>query len=261
MNEKPAWVDSHCHLEMLKEPVAVAMEKSRSAGMLYCITIGTSHKANLQISQFCNSFSDVFGTLGFHPHGASKVKESDFDWIKKEIANNKKIVAVGECGFDLYYEYSKKEDQADVFQTQVELAIELDMPIVIHSRDADADTRDVIDSFNGNSLKGVVHCFSSDIPQARYFLDRGFYLSFNGISTFPQAKQVRDVILYTPRDRILLETDAPYLSPVPFRGKPNLPGRVSIVGEFISELLDLPVPAFSNQIQENTETLFERIRL
>lgn len=259
MNEDAVWVDSHCHLEMLKEDVEVALEKSNRTGLKFCITIGTDYTSNQKLCQYCDTFPNVFGTLGFHPHGASKVKQEHLDHAKTEIEQNQKIVAVGECGYDLYYEHSDRKVQEKVFDAQLELASEVNLPVIIHSRDADSQTREMLESHRRQDLEGVVHCFTSHIEQARYYLDLGFYLSFNGICTFPQADTVREVLKFVPLDRVLLETDAPYLSPVPYRGKPNFPGRVSIVGHYIASLLGIPEEKLADQVLQNTKTLFQRI--
>ncbi len=227
--------------------------------MRFCITIGTSHQANLQVKELCQNFDIVYGTLGFHPHDASQVEDGHLQWIREEFQANQKMIAVGECGYDLFYEHSKKADQAKVFESQLNLAAELDMPVVIHSREADQEMRDMLNAFKNKNLSGVVHCFTSDLDQAKFILDYGFFLSFNGICTFPQAETVREVLKYTPLDRLLLETDSPYLSPVPFRGKPNIPGRVSIVGEYVADYLKISTEKLSNQVLENTKTLFPRI--
>ena len=259
MSDKAVWVDSHCHLEMIKQSTPEVMEKSQNAGMAYCITIGTSDKANEKVKQLCQDHDNVFGTLGFHPHGASEVVPEQVEKIRNALQSNPRLVAVGECGYDLYYTYSAEKDQKKVFETQLVLALELDLPVVIHSRDADKQTRDMLDAFRTRGLTGVVHCFTSDLDQARYMLDYGLFLSFNGICTFPQAQPVRDVLQYTPLDRVLLETDSPYLSPVPFRGKPNIPGRVSIVGEYVADFLGIPASELAAQMKINTKTCFPRI--
>ena len=259
MTGKPAWIDTHCHLEMLKQATDAALKASYESGMVFCITIGTSHKANLQVKTICEDYRSVYGTLGFHPHDASRVEASHLQWIEKELDSNPKMIAVGECGYDLYYEHSARDDQAKVFEAQLDLAVALDLPVVIHSRDADQETRDMLNAFKNKNLTGVVHCFTSNVDQAKFVLDYGFSISFNGICTFPQAETVREVLKYTPLDRLLLETDSPYLSPVPFRGKPNIPGRVSVVGEFVADYLGVSTTQLANQVLENTKTLFPRI--
>ncbi len=254
-----SWVDSHCHLEMLKGDVNRILSDGIREGMAFCISIGTSAAANQKVVELCRQFSEVYGTLGFHPHGASKFEPTQLDWLKNQIQNNQKIVGVGECGYDFYYHHSSIKEQKEAFSAQLDLALETDVPIVIHSRDADSETRDILENYKGKNIQGVVHSFTSTIEQARYLLDFGFYLSFNGISTYAKADQVREVLKFTPKERILLETDAPYLSPVPLRGKQNVPGNVSIVGQFVANFLKLPQDHLAQLVLQNTLTLFNRI--
>lgn len=254
------WVDSHCHLEMLKGEIDGIMVDTRERGLLFCITIGTGVTSDHKIVDLCSRFDDVYGTLGFHPHYASRLDYEHLEWIRDTARSNRKIVAVGECGLDFYYNRSSREDQLKAFGVQLDLALELALPVVIHARDADPETQDILNSYRGKGLQGVVHCFTSGIEQARYLLDFGMYLSFNGISTYPQAEEVREVLAYTPLDRILLETDSPYLSPVPLRGKPNTPGNVTIVGEYIADFLGQSPDSLAQQTLENTLRLFNRIQ-
>ncbi len=258
-NKAFPWVDSHCHLEMLKGDVDGILTDCHRDGMVFCISIGTGLAANKKVVGLCDQFDGVYGTLGFHPHYASKFDPTHLDWIKNEIQHNPKIVGVGECGFDFYYHRSSTDEQNVAFAAQLDLSLECGVPIVIHSRDADLETKSILENYHGKGLQGVIHSFTSTVEQARYLLDFGFYLSFNGISTYKQADQVRDVLKYVPKDRILLETDAPYLSPVPLRGKPNVPGNVSIVGRFVADFLALPVDHLAQLVLQNTLTLFRRI--
>jgi len=260
MSQNPEWIDSHCHLDMLNGEPKGILEKSFHQGMGMCVSIGTNHGSNQKILQLFQDFENVYVTLGFHPHGASSFRVEQLDWIRQEAGKNPKIVGIGECGFDLYYNRSPEVDQKRAFIAQLELAAELAFPVVIHSRNADTATRKVLDNFKQKNLTGVVHCFTSDIAQAKYLLDAGFYLSFNGICTYPNADSVRDVLKYTPLDRLILETDAPFLSPDPIRGKPNWPGNVSLVGKFISQYLKIPTDKFARLTTKNTLNLFSRIR-
>lgn len=260
MENRPfPWVDSHCHLEMLKGNPNDILNEARQRGMPFCISVGTGVSANRKVVELCDRFDDVYGTLGFHPHYASKFDLVHMEWMQDQIVENQRIVAVGECGFDFYYNRSCREDQQKAFSAQLDLAVESGVPVVIHARDADAATREILEAYRGTDLRGVVHCFTSGIEQARYLLDFGFYLSFNGISTYPQAEEVREVLAYVPNERILLETDSPYLSPVPMRGKPNVPGNVAIVGQYAADFLGVSSESLAQLILENTLTLFQRI--
>lgn len=259
MSQTLGWIDSHCHLEMLKGETKSILEKSVHQGMGTCITIGTNHSSNRKILQYCKEFKDVYATLGVHPHEASTFNDEHLNWIKQEAIYNTKIVGIGECGIDLYYEHSPKKDQEGAFVAQLDVAVELALPVVIHSREADTITRNILDNYKHTSLTGVVHCFTSDMKQAEYLLDAGFYLSFNGICTYPNAESIREVLRNTPLDRILLETDAPFLSPQPIRGKPNSPGNVSLVGEFVANYLKIPSKKFAKLVANNTHNLFSKI--
>jgi len=255
---EPIWIDSHCHLEMLKGDVAAVLRKSLDQGMRLCITIGTDHESYLTVCRFCQDHDTVWGTLGIHPHHAAGTTSENLAWLKQEARSNAKIVGIGECGFDFYYHHAGRTEQEASFRAQLEIARELGLPVVIHAREADQETRRLLTDFNDGSVSGVFHCFTSSKEQAKVVLDAGFYISFNGICTFPQAEAIRELARFVPKDRLLLETDAPYLSPVPHRGKPNYPGNVVIVGTYLSKLLGMEAETLADQIQNNTLTLFSK---
>ena len=252
------WVDSHCHLEMLKEDIPAVLAKSREMGVFRYITIGIEHNSSQQVDTMTQTYSGVFGTVGCHPHSASQFEEPHLDWMRRRLETNRKLLGLGECGFDLFYRLSEKEDQRRVFIRQLELSAELKMPVVVHTREAEKETRELLEAFHKNALTGVFHCFTSSLELAKYVLNRGFYISFNGICTFPKSDNVRAILKYTPLDRILLETDSPYLSPVPVRGKPNFPGNVSIVGSFIADYLQIPTHDLAAIVRNNLTSLFSR---
>ena len=258
MNRNPAWVDSHCHLEMLEGDIASILAQSRAMGVSRSITIGVDDASNCQVDILTQTYPGVFGTVGCHPHNAFQFEDSHLDRMKRQLKSHRKLLGVGECGFDLYYGYSAQEDQRRVFIRQLELAVELAMPVVVHTRNAESETKEVLQRFEKGTLSGVFHCFTASLDLARYVLDRGFYISFNGICTFPKSEDVRAVLRYTPLDRILLETDSPYLSPVPVRGKPNFPGNVALVGRFIADYLHLVPEDLAATTHRNTNALFSR---
>ena len=168
-----------------------------------------------------------------------------------------RILAVGEIGLDYFYDHADRKVQRDVFEQQLQLAADLDMPVVIHTREADEDTRDILQNFEQSlTRKGVIHSFTSGMALAQYCLDSGFMLGFNGITTFNRADNVRDVVAATPVERILLETDAPYLTPVPYRGRPNAPHYLPFVAEKVAQVKGLPVEALLQQARENSLALF-----
>lgn len=259
MHQDLPWVDSHCHLEMLKDDIDSVLAKSREMSVNQVITIGTDETSNQQVNTLTKTHTEVFGTVGCHPHNASAFTETHRGWMKDQLIHNLKLLGIGECGFDFFYGFLEEEDQRRTFIRQFELAIELDLPLVIHTREAEKQTIEVLDQFQANLPAGVFHCFTSSLDLARYVLDRGYYISFNGICTFPKSENVRAILQYTPLDRMLLETDSPYLSPVPFRGKPNFPGNVSIIGEYISDFLKIPATELASITHQNLNNLFPRL--
>ncbi len=258
MSANFTWVDTHCHLEKAEESLESIITKSKNLNVTKFITIGTEHSSNQAVDIISESNTDIFGTVGFHPHDASDYQKIHADWMIQAIKKNSKILAIGECGLDYFYEYSDKASQKLTFAAQLEIAIQLNFPVVIHSRNAEQDTIDIIDALSTNHLTGVFHCFTSSMQLAKYALNKGFYISFNGICTFPKSEDVRAVLKYTPKDRILLETDSPFLAPVPCRGKTNFPVYVSIVGEYIARFLDIETSQMAHLTEQNTKTLFPR---
>ncbi|MDT8448505.1 MAG: TatD family hydrolase [bacterium] len=258
MNPSLRWVDTHCHLEMLKEPAQSALEKGTEAGLSHCLTIGTGPQSNAQVLAFCDQFPQVYGSLGIHPHQAGETTPEHLAFIGENL-DHPKIVALGECGLDYHYDFSKPEEQKPLFMAQLKMAQERNMPLVIHSRQAEEDTLECLAQADQGGLRGVFHSFTSSLEMAQKVLELGFYLSFNGICTFPRSEAVREVLAKVPLDRLLLETDAPYLSPVPLRGKPNLPGNVALVGEFVAKFLGIDPQELSQLCFENSLKLFEGV--
>lgn len=254
MNQTPRWVDTHCHLEMLKEPAAGALEKGAALGLDRCLTIGTNHRTNLEVVAFCDQFEGVYGAVGFHPHHAKELTPGDLEFMDRALGQNPKLVAVGECGLDFYYGFSEPQLQTQAFGAQLQLAHKHQKPVVIHSREAETATLECLRQHP--PVRGVFHSFTSSSQMAAQVLELGFYLGFNGICTFPKSDAVREVLRQTPKNRLLLETDAPYLSPVPLRGKPNLPGNVSLVGAFVAEFLGLKTQELAEICYQNTLDLF-----
>jgi len=257
--EKNDWIDTHCHLNMIDGELSDLISRGFEQGVSQFITIGTDDTSNRWVAECCKTNQSVFGGLGIHPHYASGASKDHFDWIKSEILKNPKILAVGECGFDFYYNRSSLEDQKQVFNEQLELAQELQLPVIIHSREAEEETKDLLMSFPKGSLQGVFHSFTSSLDLAKFALDLGFYLSFNGICTFPKSDLVREVLCYVPLDRILLETDAPFLAPIPYRGKTNVPANIPVIGDFVADLLSSSVEKVSLATSSNARKLFHRI--
>jgi TatD DNase family protein len=221
------WTDHHCHLPSGDEGRALAQEAA-AAGVGRLVTVGTSVDDSRRAIDVARGLDDVWATAGVHPHDAS----DGIDGIEA-LLDDPSIVAVGECGLDYHYLHSPAADQRRVFAAHIALAKAHDLPLVIHSREAWDDTFDVLEG-EGAPDRLVFHCFTGGPDEARRCLDAGAHLSFSGIVTFPSAPEVREAARLCPLDRLLVETDAPYLAPVPHRGRPNRPALVAVVGEAVA---------------------------
>ncbi|MCY3861573.1 MAG: TatD family hydrolase [bacterium] len=222
------WIDNHCHLELdtLDEVVAQAS----AAGVELLIDVGTDLASSTGAIAKAAASDQVWATVGVHPHEA----RHGIGGIE-EMLGSDRVVAVGECGLDYHYNHSPPADQQAVFAAQIEMAHRHQMPLVIHTREAWDDTFAILDE-GGVPDHTVFHCFTGGADEARAALDRGAYLSFSGIVTFPSADEVRAAASLCPLDRLLVETDSPYLAPVPRRGKPNVPANLPLVGEALARI-------------------------
>ena len=220
-------VDSHTHLDDDKfdRDRAAVIERARAAGVDRMLAIGTGNgPPDLEAAvRLADEYPFILATVGVHPHDASKATEASFDRLKS-MAAHPKVVAVGEIGLDYHYDFSPRDVQRAVFARQLSLAAEARLPVIIHTREAWQDTLDILGrEWRG---EGIMHCFTGNVSQARQALDAGFHLAFGGVLTFPKAESVREAARITPAGRLLLETDCPYLAPVPHRGKRNEPAFV-----------------------------------
>ena len=228
------WLDSHCHLPAGTADELVA--EAAAAGVSTMVTVGCDRASSLEALEVAGRVPRVHATVGLHPHEA----RHGVDTIRDLFGGPVQPVAVGECGLDYHYDHSPRDAQREAFAAQIALAHELDLPLVIHTREAWADTFDILDA-EGVPGRTIFHCFTGGPDEARRCLDRGALLSFSGIVTFKGAPEVRDAAALTPLDRTLVETDSPYLAPVPHRGKRNRPAWVTHVGARLAELHGLPV--------------------
>jgi TatD DNase family protein len=251
-------VDSHCHLDDSKFEAdrEEVIERAQAAGVELLMAIGTGNgPPDLETAvRLADRYPFIYATIGVHPHDASKATPETFVRLR-ELAAHPKVVAVGEIGLDYHYDFSPRDVQRELFLRQLELAAEFDKPIVIHTREAWDDTTALLrENWRG---AGIMHCFTGDEQQAREALDLGFHLSFGGVLTFPKAEAVRQAARITPGDRLLVETDCPYLAPVPHRGKRNEP---AFVVETVRRLADVR-GADAQQIAELTTANFRRLCL
>ena len=234
-----AWVDSHCHPQLdaaTGDPDAV-LHRARDAGVVAMVVVGTDLASSRDAVALADAHADVFATVGLHPHDASRL---DDEWVAlADLATHTRVVAVGEAGFDFHYMHSDVAAQDAAFRAQIRLAHELDRPLVIHSRDAWDDTfRVLVDE--GVPRRTVFHCFTGGAPEAQRALDLGAALSFSGIVSFRNADDVRAAAVACPPDRMLVETDSPYLAPVPHRGRENEPAFVAAVGAALAAAVGRP---------------------
>jgi TatD DNase family protein len=219
-------IDSHCHLQSLPpEERERALDQARERGVVGFLVPAIRLDEAEDILALCHRHPDVWCALGVHPHDAGTWKEGDRERLRGLLADPK-AVAVGECGLDFYYDHSPRDVQTRVMREQWELAVELGLPVVVHNRDSNEEMLAVVREEGFRDLKADFHSFAGGLEMAREVIDRGHYLGLSGMITFPKADNVREVIPILPPDRCLIETDTPYLAPIPYRGKPNRPAYV-----------------------------------
>jgi TatD DNase family protein len=244
------WADSHCHLQY-EGITEDALAAAAAAGVGRIICVGTDAPQSERAIQVARAHpGTVWATVGLHPHDAKEGVDGVVGLLEAP-----EVVGVGECGLDYYYEHSPREVQREAFAAQIALARERGLALVIHTRDAWDDTFAILRA-EGVPERTVVHCFTGGPDQARVCLDLGTMLSFSGIVTFKKAADVRDAAVMAPLDRVLVETDAPYLAPVPHRGKPNQPAYVTLVGAAVAGLKGVPVEDVEQATWANTAALF-----
>jgi TatD DNase family protein len=227
----PGFTDSHCHIDdRLPGGADAAVADARAAGVTRMITVGCDEASSRTAIEMAARFDDVFATVGVHPHDAK-----DGMAFVEDLLSAPKVVAVGECGLDYHYDHSPRDVQREVFAAQIALARRHDAPLVIHTREAWDDTFDILRA-EGAPARTVFHCFTGGPEEARRCLDLGAFISFSGIVTFKSATDVQEAAVLCPDDRLLVETDSPYLAPVPHRGKPNRPALVTVVAEALAAL-------------------------
>lgn len=253
------WIDVHAHLNMLEEGVDAAIENARQAGVHRIVTIGTEpqdHPIVLEIAR--KHFPRVFCTLGVHPHDG-KVYTPEVGKFIEENAADPCVVAIGEIGLDYYYNQSPKEEQIEAFRAQLGIAERTGLPVEIHTRDAEEDTIRVLNEFKGR-VKGIIHCFTGTRWLAEQALDLGFNISISGVVTFKNADDLRATVKMLPLDRIHVETDAPFLAPIPMRGKKNTPAYVVHTAKFVAELKGVTLEELCEQTRKNALAMFPKIQ-
>lgn len=250
-------IDSHCHIDDARYDAdrEAMIQRAQDGGVGHFVTIGCDLETSRAAVALAQQYSFISATVGVHPHEVKLIEDDWYDEFRT-LAKSGRVVAYGEIGLDYHYDHSPREVQRERFREQVRLARELRLPIVIHTREAQEDTIAILKEEKAGDVGGVFHCFSGDAWLAKDALDLGFYLSFSGVITFQNATMLRDIVKTVPLDRILVETDAPYLTPVPHRGKRNEPAYVRHVADKIAEIHGISAQDVEDATAQNTKLLF-----
>ena len=247
--------DTHCHLfyKDLKNDIKEVLNRAEKLGVNRFICVGTNIQESKESLELANIHEKIYASAGVHPHDAKDIKDNYLDQICDLLKSNK-MIAVGEMGLDYYRNISAPDTQKRIFYEQMELAQSMAKPVILHNRDADIDMLKILSDFE--NVVGVAHCFSSNLETAKAFIDKGYYISFSGNLTFKNS-HLPEVAKELPLDRILVETDCPYLSPVPYRGKPNEPGRTRFVAEKLAEIHNVSFEFIAEKTSKNATELFQ----
>jgi TatD DNase family protein len=254
-------VDSHCHLDFdnFEDDLDAVVNRAREAGVCRMVTICTKVSAFEQVLGVAERFDDVFCSVGVHPHEAEKEGGVSLERLL-ELSRHPKVVGIGESGLDYFYDNSPVDAQKTSFRTHIDAARESGLPLIVHSRDADADMAEMLEAgAREGDFPGVLHCFTAGPELAARAVAIGFYVSLAGIITFKSAESIRETIRQVPMDRLLVETDAPYLAPVPMRGKRNEPAFVRHTHEMLAQVKEVDVETMAKATTENFLRLFSKV--
>ena len=249
------FIDTHCHLDLLEKPPDQVLDEACELGVDRLLTIAVDDASLSKVKRLLSISPRIYGTAGVHPHSASEFGKEGAENIRNSILQETRIVAVGEIGLDYHYLNSPRDAQIQAFRKQLELAEELNMPVVLHTREAEEDTLKLLRECPPSRM-GVAHSFTGSRKMAEELLAMGWYLGINGIISFKKADDLKQVVRHVPIQRILLETDAPYLSPVPYRGRENAPNRIPVIADCLAEILEISLEQIASQTCLNAEELF-----
>lgn len=246
--------DTHAHLddERFDEDRDSLIRILNAMGVSYVTNVGSNMQSSKNSLELAEKYDFIYATVGVHPHSAKDMTENDLIQLAKWVTN-KKVVAIGEIGLDYYYDYSPRELQQEWFRRQLELAQSLDFPVCIHDRDAHSDCLNILSEYN---VKGIFHCFSGSVEMARQVLNMGFYLSFGGPLTYKNARKTVEAAEYAPFDRILIETDCPYLSPDGHRGERNNPAYVRITAQKLADIKGVSLEEIAEITTDNAKKVY-----
>lgn len=249
------YFDTHAHLddERFSEDRAEVIEKIRAAGVSLLVNIGADMESSKESVKLSEQYDFIYAAVGVHPYDAERMTEADLFSLSK-LAKGKKVVAIGEIGLDYHYEEANRKAQKEWFFNQIKLAEDLGLPYIVHDRDSHADCMEIIRK--SGYFRGVMHCYSGSVEMAKELLDMGFYISLAGPVTFKNGKRAKEVASYVPADRLLIETDSPYLTPEPYRGRRNDSSMVSFVARQIAELKGMTEEELANITLENGKRFF-----
>ncbi|ASB86630.1 TatD family hydrolase [Bacillus sonorensis] len=249
--------DTHAHLnaEQFNEDLEDVIARAKEAKVEHIVVVGFDRPTIKRVMELIETYDFIYAAIGWHPVDAIDMTDEDLQWIK-ELSSHEKVVAIGEMGLDYHWDKSPKDIQKEVFRKQIALAKEVKLPIVIHNRDATEDVVTILREEGAEEVGGIMHCFTGSAEVAKECINMNFYLSFGGPVTFKNAKKPKEVVKQIPNDRLLIETDCPYLTPHPFRGKRNEPGYVKLVAEQIAELKGMTYEEVAAITSENAKKLF-----
>ena len=250
-------IDSHCHLdqEPLYSNISEVINRSKNEGVKKLLTICTTNKSFLNILKLIDIDPMIYGTFGIHPH-ETKSDSVTKEIIKKNTSKNKKIIGIGETGLDFYYNHSSKNEQISSFRTHIEASAELNMPLIVHSRNAEIETFDILNSYKNENLKILMHCFTGSENFAKKLLSLNAFFSASGVITFKKTLDLQNTFKNIPLEKILVETDSPYLAPEPLRGKKNEPSFIGFTLKKLAEIKSLSVNELDNYTTNNFNLLF-----
>jgi TatD DNase family protein len=251
------FIDTHCHLDLpeFADDREEVIKRAFDEGITAIINVGTDLASSRTSIELADKYPGVFAAAGIHPHEAAKQPDGAVKEIET-MARSGKVVAIGETGLDYHYGAGIVEEQKALFRAHIELAASLDLPLIVHQRESGDDLTAILDE-TARPRRVVLHCFGGEPRLTEFCLARGYFVSFTGIVTFPNAQAVREAVAAYPKDRVLAETDAPYLSPVPFRGKRNEPARVRFVAENVAGLMGLTLQEGVDQLYNNSVQFFD----
>lgn len=247
------FTDTHCHIfSEYYQDINQILEVSSNNKVTRYINNGCDNKSNKEVLDLINKYPNMYGAIGIHPENVIDYTEYDIKFVEENLSNPK-IVAIGEIGLDYHYGKETKEEQIKLLESQMKLAEKYNMPVIIHSRDATEDTINILKKYN---VKGVIHSFSGSLETAKIYIKMGYLLGINGVITFKNS-HLKDIVKQIPVDKIILETDSPYLTPEPFRGKQNNPSHILDIAEFVKDIYGISLEELSNITNNNIKKIYK----